>query len=302
MIRTERAKYEKAVNVAKATYDRIVTRENSRIAKIEKEQAAVLEKARAHRQTVIQDAATELQAAAQALKLFVTEGKQALGDNNLNGSTPRKASTTDGVKTKRTTTKTTARAKTKTGGRKPGPVSAGTRRAQQGRREVLEGKRPPIKDAIKTILGDKTMSSTDIFEALKKRGWLPNSNNPRAYTSYVLSSNKEHFESVRGLGRGFYRVIGGTSKGSSTAKKTTTAKKKSTAAAASAPAKAGAKKGGRPKATQTKKSETTAPAETKAESTTETTTPETPPPSTDVATSDELLTKALDGFEQQATT
>lgn len=112
-------------------------------------------------------------------------------------------------------------ASTKTGSRKPRalttktvPVKKSTSRAAVGRREVAEGKRPKIKDAMKTVMGSVVMNATTVFEALKARDWLPNANNPRAYIAYLLSSLRDDFDRVEGR-RGFYRVHGTVSESAS---------------------------------------------------------------------------------------
>lgn len=79
-------------------------------------------------------------------------------------------------------------------------------RAAQGRRDVAAGLRPKIKQAMMLVMGDRTTNASVIYEELKVRDWLPNSNDPRAYIAYLLSSLKDAFERVEGRGRGFYRV------------------------------------------------------------------------------------------------
>jgi hypothetical protein len=90
--------------------------------------------------------------------------------------------------------------------------------AIEGRAEVNSGVRPPVKDAVRLILGTTTMRSRDITTELVARGWKPRSGNLASYVPYVLSNgSKTHdkegrklnpvFESVNtGEGRGFYRV------------------------------------------------------------------------------------------------
>lgn len=87
----------------------------------------------------------------------------------------------------------------------------------EGRRAVAEGRRPPIKDAISKVMGNRTMAIVDVFNGLKEKGWLPNSNEPRQYISYLLSTSKDRFERAPNGGRGIYRVKSGA---------TTTAPKK----------------------------------------------------------------------------
>jgi hypothetical protein len=113
----------------------------------------------------------------------------------------------------------------KAGAARPGPKPAATRgkpgpkprkqlqaspkkrtNAAAGRREVLENKRPKLKDAITRILKDSTMNASMIYEKLHAKGWLPNSNEPRVYIAQFLSANKDVFERVPAKGRGFYRA------------------------------------------------------------------------------------------------
>jgi uncharacterized C2H2 Zn-finger protein len=127
-------------------------------------------------------------------------------------------------------TKIKAKAATKTGGKKPGPkakakpAKAAKRvnhsRAAEGRREVASGKRPPIKDTIAKVLGKRVMNSQQVYEAIKEKGQLPNSGDPRGYIGYLLSASKTIikrggkdvevplFERVPEKGRGFYKNRG----------------------------------------------------------------------------------------------
>jgi hypothetical protein len=117
-------------------------------------------------------------------------------------------------------------------------------RAAQGRREVASGKRPPIKDVISKVLGNRVLHANEIYEAIKAKGQLPNSGDPRGYIGYLLSASKTTikqggkevevplFERVHDKGRGFYKNRGVSAK-AATAKKATPAPK----AAAKAPAK-----------------------------------------------------------------
>jgi uncharacterized C2H2 Zn-finger protein len=121
------------------------------------------------------------------------------------------------------------------GSKKPGPkpkVAAKTAlktadkndkkpsRAAQGRREVASGKRPPIKDVIAKVLGKRVMHANTVYEAIKEKGQLPNSGDPRGYIGYLLSASKVTisrggkdvevplFERVHEKGRGFYKNRG----------------------------------------------------------------------------------------------
>jgi len=100
---------------------------------------------------------------------------------------------------------------------KPGPKpgqkalrakEASRARAAEGRLAVARGERPPVKEAIIRVLGDRIMSGEDVYEGLVKRDWLPNSKEPRKYVGYLLSSTKDRFEAVKSSGRGMYRAVG----------------------------------------------------------------------------------------------
>ncbi len=95
---------------------------------------------------------------------------------------------------------------------KKGPKTQKSR-AAEGRRAVLSGERPTLKDAMKQVMGTEVMNSAQIFEKLKEKGWLPNSNDPKNYIGYSLSSMKKDFEPVPAQGRGFYRVRGSATNG-----------------------------------------------------------------------------------------
>lgn len=119
----------------------------------------------------------------------------------------------------------TTKASTRTGGRKPrvatgrkaqpvkaakapsAPKQKNNSRAAEGRREVAENKRPKIREAMCTVMGNNIVNGNHVYEALKDRGWLPNSNEPRTYIGYLLSSMKDTFERIEGR-RGYYRVRG----------------------------------------------------------------------------------------------
>lgn len=202
-------------------------------------------------QAQIGSATADKQAAEQALRAAaekLMKFDSVFGDSKKNGASapakkaapakaaPAKKAAAPAKKTvaKAGPAKKTAAKKTV---KKGGPKTAASRRAAEGRREVLEGLRPPIKDAIAKVLGSKTMQSQAIFDALKEKGWLPKSNNQRGYVSYVLSSNKDHFESVKGKGRGHYRLRPGVSASNGAAKKSAAKPAAKKAAAKAAPAK-----------------------------------------------------------------
>ena len=95
-------------------------------------------------------------------------------------------------------------------------------RAAEGRRAVLAGERPSLKDGIRQVMGSKIMSTQEVYDALKAKGWLPNSNDPKGYVGYTLSADKKTFDRVPDKGRGFYRL---KEENATTPKKETVSKK-----------------------------------------------------------------------------
>jgi hypothetical protein len=125
----------------------------------------------------------------------------------------------------------------------PTTKAAGKSRAAEGRREVLSGKRPPIKETITKVLGNRVMNAVQVYEAIKAKGQLPNSNDPKSYIGYLLSGSKitddkgqsvSLWERVPEKGRGFYKNRGVEVTSS---KKAAPAAKTAKKAAAAAPAK-----------------------------------------------------------------
>lgn len=98
---------------------------------------------------------------------------------------------------------------------KPGPKST----AVKGDKTV-----PSLINAIQLVMGNKTMNADAVYEALSAKGWLPNSNEPKGYIRYTLSSKKDIFLRIEGK-RGFYHL-------DQTAKKGKTAKSEATVEAA----------------------------------------------------------------------
>lgn len=91
--------------------------------------------------------------------------------------------------------------------------SAARDRATQGRRAVARGQRPSLKEAILTVMGDKTLHASDVHDALAAKGWLPDAADPRTYIGHVLSTLSDPqsegdyaFERVTEKGRGYYRA------------------------------------------------------------------------------------------------
>jgi hypothetical protein len=161
-------------------------------------------------------------------------------------------------------------------GKKPGPKPKAAKaskakggakastRAAEGRRQVAQKLRPPIKDVIAKVLGKRVMNSQEVYEAIKEKGQLPNSNDPRGYIGYLLSASKDKagnplFERVATKGRGFYKNQG--TEVSAKATKAVKAKPVKAAKAAkavkvkAAPAKKAAKAKAAPKAKAAAKGE-----------------------------------------------
>jgi predicted kinase len=63
--------------------------------------------------------------------------------------------------------------------------------------------RPKMVDALTQVLGQETLSSSEIVKRLEEKGWLPSVSKPMPYIAYVLSDNPEVFDRVR---PGHYRI------------------------------------------------------------------------------------------------
>jgi hypothetical protein len=90
----------------------------------------------------------------------------------------------------------------------PNPFSSTPKKSPNvvaGRRAVALGLRPPLKEAIAKVMGNKAMGAADILEALEDRNWVPDAAKPQQYISCTLSSAKDIFERVEGQ-RGLYKV------------------------------------------------------------------------------------------------
>ncbi len=90
--------------------------------------------------------------------------------------------------------------------KKPGRPAKAKLRAAAGRAAVARGDRPSIKEAVRTVMGDKTLNANEILELVKARNWTPDSNDPKTYIAYILSATKAYFERVPSKGRGYYKV------------------------------------------------------------------------------------------------
>jgi hypothetical protein len=108
---------------------------------------------------------------------------------------------------------------------KPGPKAASP---------AKKSGKPRLIDAIQGVIGSGTMNAIDVHGELKKRHWLPSSDDPLGYIRYTLSANKDIFLRIEGQ-RGYYHL----SK-SKASKANGVAKPKVPAAAKSSPAMAAA--------------------------------------------------------------
>lgn len=82
----------------------------------------------------------------------------------------------------------------------------GRDRQAEGRRQIARGERPPLKEAIKRVMGSKRMSLAKLMLGLDLNKWSPLSATPqkaREYVAQLISHNPDDFEVVE---RGVYRV------------------------------------------------------------------------------------------------
>ena len=85
-------------------------------------------------------------------------------------------------------------------------TEASRKNAAEGRRSVATGERPPLKQAMATVMGNKTLNADAVVDALRKKKWLPASSDHRQYISFMLSNNcPETF--TRTSKRGWYKVV-----------------------------------------------------------------------------------------------
>jgi hypothetical protein len=220
-----------------------VTDAESKLDKVKAETAKTVDKAKsdyekalAAAKQVYEGKLTEVQTAIAVAETTKTEAQAALEvfDRmvSLDGKTSNSASKTNGASKHPAAKKAAKTAAKKTAGAKKTPASEakqvktqahtpktdGAKRALHGRDEVRNGVRPSIKDAIRLILGKKTMRSRDITAELIRLRWAPKSEKLSSYVPFVLSSGSKEkdkdgkdlhpvFESVdTGQGRGYYRV------------------------------------------------------------------------------------------------
>lgn len=129
--------------------------------------------------------------------------------------------------------------KTAQAAKKPGPkpkVVAKKTAAVVKAKAPSTGKKPPrLIDAIQTVIASNTMNAVQVYGELKKRHWLPNSDDPLGYIRYTLSKEKDIFHRIDGQ-RGFYHLgKGKATKAKPTQKAAPAAAKSTPAVAAAAP-------------------------------------------------------------------
>lgn len=208
VIQRERAPFLKAFEQAKSAHDKRVQQSQKTI-----------DAARARFEADVSKANSELAVSEQAVRDTLSRLEQF--NQDAESASKGDQGSTNGRRAS-ATPKTKAAPKAKTAAAPPKAKAAAAPKAKtktvggnsaaiKGRDEVRAGLRPPIKDAIRLILGKKTMRSRDITAALIERKWAPRSANIASYVPYVLSNGSKGanavFESVQtGEGRGFYRV------------------------------------------------------------------------------------------------
>jgi len=107
--------------------------------------------------------------------------------------------------------------------KKPGPKPKGGEKAASGKgvtdaaseaptpspKKTTTGAKPRAIDAVEMVLTEHgTMKAGEVVAALEAKGWMPASNDPKTYISFILSQNKEKFERDPAKPRGHYRVKG----------------------------------------------------------------------------------------------
>jgi hypothetical protein len=109
--------------------------------------------------------------------------------------------------------------------KKPGPAPKKGKNSGKGQADAASdapkpsstkstGAKPPRAiEAVEMVLGSgATLNAAEIIKALEEKGWLPASNDPKTYVSFILSQNKEKFERDPVKGRGYYRLAKGGTK------------------------------------------------------------------------------------------
>jgi hypothetical protein len=68
------------------------------------------------------------------------------------------------------------------------------------------GTRPPLREAMISVIGTGVMGADQVLAALEAKNWLPGGKDPKNYISYTFSKNKDVFERVS---HGAYRIASG---------------------------------------------------------------------------------------------
>jgi len=234
--RSEKMNLITQIKAAKKTASVQMERAKKRLVKAEKNARAAAQE--------FQAAKEQMKTSSAALAKIDESLKAASADDSVKvrpGPKPKaKAKAKATAKPKKTASKPAKKAKAAKAS------SKSSSRAAQGRREVASGKRPPIKDVIAKVIGNRVMHANEIYEAIKAKGQLPYSGDPRGYIGYLLSASKVTikqggkdvevplFERVHDKGRGFYKNRGSAAKAAPSKKATAAPAKK---AAAKAPVK-----------------------------------------------------------------
>jgi len=92
---------------------------------------------------------------------------------------------------------------------KPGPKPKV--KAKAATKTGTSKKPPRLIDSIQTVMGTSTMTAIQVHAELKKRHWLPNSDDPLGYIRYTLSKEKDIFLRIEGQ-RGHYHLGKGKAK------------------------------------------------------------------------------------------
>lgn len=57
--------------------------------------------------------------------------------------------------------------------------------------------RPKLLEALKTVMGNESLSPEEILSRLGKRGWAPGASNPRSYLAFTMAANPDVFAAAR---------------------------------------------------------------------------------------------------------
>jgi len=64
-----------------------------------------------------------------------------------------------------------------------------------------------IEAVTRVLTGQPSMNAKEVVKALEEKGWLPSSNEPVTYISFILTQTKTHFERDPDKARGYYRLV-----------------------------------------------------------------------------------------------